>query len=571
MNETADTQPWWEQIPAWAWIVAVGILSHGLVPLTDYVLWDGWWYAADLVRAEGSPVMSRLFHEVGRPLDMWFYLPMRWIGGDPVIAAKWLGTTAWIASAVCIGAVLRRLAGLPRPVATTVAVLVVSLPIFDLLGELALWMNTACVLLFWLAWLLVSRLPDVTGWRAITLRLAALGLFFISFDLNSNLVLFYGVAGAIAGLRLADVRQASWRAIMLKTAFRHLDFLAVPIVFWLWKTWFTPANGFYATGYNQPSLDPVRLATGYLGVAVHFVLRGIFELVWAPGWLMVAAVTAVATAFVVRRAPGAARAALEAPSRVGWSLCGWGLFLLLSSAFPYIAVGQSLASEGWLSRNCILCPLPIAMLVTGFLIVANEWWAPKARWSWIAGVAAFAVLGVGGCIHNYLVYQAFGVKQLSIRAGLVDLIQESHASVVQLRDYVRIPGTIPYYPPVIWTYLAREAKDMPRTFVIETAVMAPDVFQTGPDGSRQRVIPQIPFRPQTLDEAITATTMPYALEKIPRTGPQVLVMVRSNPAGFRPAYIGLRFLFLSWLNPTRAADFVREFTKIEAHPLPDLR
>ena len=89
--------------PAWAWVVASGAIAHFLVPLTDYIIWDGWWYATDLGRVEGPAIMARLFHEVGRPLDMAFYGPLRLAGGDATIWAKGLSTATWIAAAVCTG------------------------------------------------------------------------------------------------------------------------------------------------------------------------------------------------------------------------------------------------------------------------------------------------------------------------------------------------------------------------------------------------------------------------------------------------------------------------------------
>jgi len=568
MSSGGAAVPCWARLPSWAWIVAAGLLAHGLVPLTDYVLWDGWWYAADLVRPEGSPVMERLFHEVGRPLDMWFYKPIRWLGGDPVAWAKWLGTSAWILTAVCIATVLQRLGGLRASVATAIAVLVATLPVFDLLGELALWMNTACVLLFWVAWVLVARLQVAAG-RAIWARTAALALFFVSFDLNSNLVLFYAVAAALVGLRLPELRPAAWIGRLPRIAARHADFLALPVLFWLWKTWFTPTNGFYATGYNQPSLAPDRLAAGYLALVVQFVVGGLVDLLGSPTWLVIGAAAAVAAAVAIRRSPDADADFSPAPG-TGPRLLGLGTLLLLAAAFPYVVVGQSLASEGWLTRNCILCPLPIAMMVVGLLMIASNLWRSAGRCAWLPGVAFVATLGIGGCIHNYLVYQAFGVKQLSIRAALADSIRDANAAVVQLRDHVLVPGTIPYYPPVIWTYLATGSSGTPSTFVIETATMLPDAFQPGPDGSPRRLIPQIPLQPRAVDEAITGTTMPYALERIPRTGAHLLAVVTPGPNAQDPADVGRRYLLLSWLDPRRAEDLVRGFTTLETHALPRL-
>jgi hypothetical protein len=570
MNVIATPLPIWARLPAWAWIIAAGIAAHGLVLLTDYVLWDGWWYAADLARPEGPTVMTRLFHEVGRPIDMAFYALLRWLGGDPIIWAKWLGAAAWIGTAVCMRTVLQRIAGLSDVVATAVAVLVVALPIFDLLGELALWMNTACVLLFWLAWVLVSRMPELVGWRAIVVRLAVLCLFFISFNLNSNLVMFYAVAAVLVGLRLPDMRLATLVSRMPREVIRHADFLALPIVFWLWKTLFTPTSGFYATGYNQPSLAPGRLAAGYSGMTIDFVFRGLIELLSSSTWIAAAVVVAIVATAVMRRFP-LPEPAVERPARLGLQLLGWGLFLLLAAAFPYIVVGQSLASEGWLTRNCILCPLPMAMITCGLLIVVNRWWLSQYPTAWLAGVAAIVTLSVGGCIHNYLAYQALGAKQWSIRSRLMEMIHDSDAAVVQLRDYCQIPRTIPYYPPLIWTYLASGTDALPTTFVIETAMLAPDGVDQGPDGQPRRVIPAIPLRSEGLDEAIVGTTMPYALEQIPRTGPQIMVTLEPGSEIAKASDLGLRYLVLSWLSPARLPEFLRGLIKAESRPLPPIQ
>lgn len=566
MNSISSLSSRWRASPSWAWIVAAGVLAHAIVPLTDYVLWDGWWYAADLARPEGPTVMSRLLLEVGRPVDIVFYAPFRWLGGDPVTLAKYCGTAAWISAAICVRDVLYRIARLPSIVATAIAMLVATLPVFDLLGELALWMNTACVLLFWLAWVLLSRLPSLVGWQAIVARLAALGLFFISFDLNSNLVMFYAVAVAFAGLRLPDLRPGTVLARLPRPAVRHADFLGLPIIFWLWKTLLTPASGFYATGYNQPSLALDRLSTGYIGLVLNFVVPGLAELIASSSWIFAALFTAGLTAAVLKRA-AATRQNLELPHKLGVKLLGWGVFLLLSAAFPYIVVGQQLASEGWLSRNSILCPLPVAMIACGLMMTANEWWLPQFPRAWLTGVAALATLGVGGCLANYLSYQALGAKQLSIRSELSEAISKSNAVAVQLRDYTSLPGTILYYPPIIWTYIAHDANGLPKSFVIETATFAPDVFQPGPNGQPQRLIPQIPLRPESLDQAITDTTMPYALEGVPRRGPQILATVEPGYPDARPSDLGLRYLFLSWLDPARRAEFVRGFTKIVTQSL----
>lgn len=570
MNDAGTSATAHRLLPWWTWVVAAGLLAHGLVPLSDYVLWDGWWYAADLPRPDGPAVMNRLFHEVGRPLDMWFYAPLRWIGGSPVAWSKCLGTGAWITAAVCVANVLRRLARLPLAVACGVGLLMATLPIFDLLGELALWMNTACVLLFWLAWVLVSRLPDLTGSLAIVARIIALATFFVSFDLNSNLVMFYAVALVIIGLRIPDFRSTTLLTWLPRGAVRHADFLVLPIVFWFWKTLFTPTSGFYATGYNQPSLAPARLATGYMSMATDFVFRGLIGFFWSPAWVLGGLLAGLLTAVVLQRRQ--ANELIPArPTSLGLRLFGLGVFALLAAAFPYVAVNQGLATEGWLTRNCILCPLPVSMILVGLLLIANSCWSNRSPRPWLAGVIAVAVIGIGGCIHNYLIYQALGAKHWSIREKLTEVIRESSPAVIQLRDYYPMPNVIPYYPPVIWTFLANGTGEPPKTFVIETALLAPDVVQSGPDGQPRRVIPTIPFRAETVDEAITNTTMPYAQERVPRRGAQVLAAVRPGFESMQLAELGRRYILLSWFSPSGLKTFVNEFTRIEVTGLPPVQ
>jgi len=553
----------------WFVIVVGGVFAHGLVPLTDHVLWDGWWYAADLAGSGDLNVMARLFHEVGRPLDLWFYAPLRWLGADAVTMAKCLGTAAWIASAVCAAAVLGRLARLPRHVAVANGLLMATLPIFDLLGEVALWMNTACVLLFWLSWNLVCGLEERTGWRSIGVRLGCLATFFLSFNLNSNLVMFYAVAAALVGLRWRELPATTMLARGPRVMRRYADFLLLPVVFWLWKTWFTPTSGFYAAGYNQPSLAPARLLAGYQAMATNFVARGLLGFFSSPRWIVVGLLAGCVTAALLASVNGGQKACAPR-AKLGLQLAGWGSFLLLAAAFPYVAVGQGLANEGWLSRNCILCPLPVAMIVTGTLCGLNAWVLPGFSSGWLAGTVTIAAIGIGGGMNTYVLYQALGAKGWSVRMNLGGIIRKSSPVVIQLRDYFPVASTISYYPNVIWSFLANDEMSSPRCFVIETAILAPDVFQPGQDGQPQRVIPTASLTAKSLDDAITATTMPYALERVPRRGPQLLAVLEPGQPGVPSADIGWRYLTLSWFDRAGRAEFVRALTRIETADLPPI-
>lgn len=553
-------------------ILAIGFVTHGLLLFTDYVLWDGWWVNVDLASPAGRACLKRLLHEVGRPADYLFYLPfgMAEAFATKVFMAKAAGVAVWISASLAVFYCMVKTARLPLGVAFALASLTVTSTAFPLLGEMSLFMNSTCVMLFWVAWALATWSDELAGPGRTLGTCASCALLFLSFNLNSNLVLFYATALTIVGLRLPDAKASTVQGLLSKIDVRHVVALVLPVVFWVLKSRFTPTHGFYATGYNRPSLDVARMVTGYYGVLVDFVARGTMELFSSAQWVV--ASTVVGFVLAARLSGESAEGTPHGDRRtLGLRLLVFGTGLLIAAAFPYLAVGQPLANQGWVSRNCILCPLPIAMIVVGGLMTLNTWLVSRIRWVWVVGVVVCSLLGIRGCIHNYLVYQAFGVKQWSIRNELLKFNAEKDASVVQLRDYVWIPGAIGYYPPIVWTYMASDLRSAPRVFVVETAVIAPDQIQAGTDGARQRVIPQIPLDSKSVDEAITATTMPYALTDIPRTGRHWLVAAYPNRDVSSPAAIGWQYLVQSWLTPREAATCVRMFTKCETFTLPDVR
>jgi len=555
----------WTGASAWACVVLAGIAAHGMLPFTDYLLWDGWWYAADLVRDEGAPTMRRLFHEVGRPLDMIFYLPMFFWGGDPIVLAKCLGLVAWVASGLCIKFVLQYGGGLTPQIATAVATLSVTLPVFDLLGELSLWMNTACVFLFWAGWVLVTSLTLARGWLHYPVRLSAIAVFFVSFNLNSNLVMFYAVAAMLAGLRCMNMPWPTIRHHLRRWAAAKADFLVLPIVFWIWKAVFTPTSGYYAEGYNQPSLEPTRFVYGYAAMAVNFLGAGLVEMVASASWVGFSLALAIAIGFMLSRGAGEACDRREVRPV---TVMAWGVALLAAAAFPYLAVGQNLASEGWLSRNAILCNVPLALIVVGGAIAANVKIAPAIPWLWVFAATMVALLGIGNAHRNYFALQAFGAKERSVQRKLKAAIAENDATVVQLRDYYFLPGTIAYYPPSIWTFLASGTASAPKAFVIDTRAIAPDQVSRNESGQSEIVMPQLAPSARDIDQAIDATTMPYAMENIRREGAQILFAILPGPLGNQSVQLGRQYLALKVFDPAKCEEYENKMTQARVMLLP---
>jgi len=562
--------------PAMPWIVPLlGLIAHGLIPFTDHLIWDGWWANGDLGLPDAG-ILTRQFTESGKPLEGWFLAPFRLLGSfeTRVVAAKVLGVACWIGSFVALHGCLRRLARLEPAVATAIACLAATAPVYEVLGDVSLAMYPACALLFWCGWWLVAESLERRGSAALACRITALVLLFVSFNVNSLLVMHYAVAATFAALRWRDVPWSAMPGRAVRTAMRYPDLLALPIAFWVWKSVFTPTSGFYAA-YNKPSFALSTIALGYAGVVIDFLGPLALDILSAPLWLLPAAAAGFGLARWLSARRRTSAAADRAPSPHGLLLAGCGLLLMAAAAFPYITVGQAIMSHGWWSRSCLLFPLPIAMTIVGLLCLGTRAALPSRPLVWLAAVAAITVLFVGECWRNTLTMQAYGAKQAAIRRDLRELIDGRQPAAIQLRDYFPIRRTNDFYPIAVWTFLAAPPDRLPTALVLETGGSVPgrtsvgDDLVTGPDGKPLIRMGRLPISGTELERLIeTETGMPYAMKDIRREGSQLLVGVwPAAPGNDDGPTIGRQYLWRRWFAPATLDDYVTSLTQARVEPL----
>jgi hypothetical protein len=545
-----------------ALIVLAGGFAHGVVLLTDYRLWDGWAYSLWLSDPQQTPFLWRLLDEIGRPLDALYWLPFRGLV-SPHIAAKWAGVAAWVAHVVFMHDCLRRRYWLGAGLATAVAILVVTCPVFRPLGELSIWMNTCAVALFWLGLSILTRVSDGQGggWRG-PLRLVASALLFVSFNLNSNLVFFYGVAAAAVALRVGRVGWRDAARELIGCVRRFPEAAVLPVLFWLWKSWFTPSHGAYLD-YNRPTLAPEVLWNGYVVLVTNFLLPFACKPLMRVG-VLIASVLAGLLLTSRLHAAGFVGSRFAASDRWPPALAigAAALVLLGAASFPYVCVGQFLADDAWFGRNNILTPLPLSLLAVGTIAYGSRKAVPTRSRLWFALCVALAAVWGASSLLGYLRLQAFGVKQLSIRAHLRDVIETRAPAVIQLRDYAVMPDGIPYYPPIVWTAMAACCDGVPRTLILDSRVAAPDQ-QIVEDGRKRTLMGVVMMTSDNVRQAIQQSTVPYAFGDIPDRGPQAVLAVRSTDSRWSSEAIAVRYLMGLWSSPAASSELVREFLTAE--------
>jgi len=553
---------WLSLVPLLA-IVLLGLAAHGAVLLTDYLIWDSWTYSSWLSRPGELAYLERLFKEAGRPLDMLFWLPFVGLSHAD-LWAKWAGVAAWILSSCLMYLVLIKSHLLVKPVAFSAAALAVVLPVFDVVGVISLWMNSACVALFWAGWWLVLTLPQkrLPFW---TVRALALCVFWLAFNLNSLLVFYYAFASCLIVLPNFQKGLSAVLMSLRRTLLHFPEFAALPFLFWLWKQIFTPTSGYYAE-YNKLSLSPDVLGRTGRSLWEGFLLGEVHGLFESAVWVAVSIVTVVALASLLT-------GRFKSTSSLGSvgdnaALVLAGLFLLLAAALPYAVVDQPCQSFGWLSRNCILFPLPLGMVITGAIGLSSAAFVPtRPAVPWLP-LCFVVLLAIGSANRTTLRWQAFGAKQVSIAEKLRASFAQDPPAVVQLRDYFPLSQTIYFYPPIIWTHILSHGKGTPRTFVVETTQMAPDQIVNGTDGRQERRVTALGIDEASLVAALEQTTMPYALTEIPRTGRQALAIVEPGELGVDAVGLGWEYLKRRLFDRAAMPAFLDQLTSVQVRELP---
>ena len=569
MSKSRQTSIWPEPISfGWACLalVAAGLLAHGIVAFTDYILWDGYWYYAELAPGVGAPGMKRLFSEIGRPLDYYFLLPFTVFTG--AVAPKIASLVVWVLIPIPLMIVLREGAKFPAGLAFAVALVSAVLPVFDVLGEIALFMNVFALLVFWCGMAVLVHLPRKRGVCGFAWRIAAIILLLLAFNLNSLLVFFYGLVSFLFASRVALSPKRNVLTCGFSLLCRFADFAALPVVFWIVKSVLTPVHGYYV-GHNMPVFSVERAVSGVLSL-VAFVLGEAVEF-FSSG---VAVVVALVVALVFAVGLGARSALREGKIKdlrltaaALVALFG-GAVLLLAAAFPYAVVDQPLASFGWISRNCILTTLPLALMLCGFCLLLNQLFFSHRPRAWILPIVLIVVLGIFVSNRNYIQWQALGAKQDSVGLKMRSALETSKAVVVQMRDYFMIPDTIYYYAPIVWTYIGTGSEANPETFIFDTAQSIPHQETMTETGETRIVFPQVPVTSELLGQMIEQTTMPYMLRSIPEAGPQIMFIVQQGKLGNDGVSLGAKYLWLKWFNPDGLPEFLNQVTDTHVLELP---
>lgn len=549
----------WFQISC---IIVFGLLAHGILALTDYVMWD----SLIINHLVDSPnlfwVLSRLATDGGRPHEAVFYLPFA--GSSNVVLA---GKITWIVIYILTFVILKKtlpiLFGFSRTFSFAICAVALVMPFYEIMGELQFVIHAFPIFLFWLSWYSYGLFADQNSAIAVVGRLASMTGLWFAFQMNSLLAFQYGVLFLYLANVLIRRGDFSWKFIFSKM-FKIFDMAFLPIVFWFHKKWFCPMpSGSYmeSVGYNQISKDFTVYIDGFFqtfsGVFEKF--GSVFDTHLSSSLFIGGTLIGTFIYLFVR--------ALQTDSKSPWrmilvSIFG-GFLLLFLAIFPYVAVGKPYGAFSYDSRNGILLAMPIAMILVGALVGAQQlWlekWAPCSR----LAILALCCFGIIENNRNYLRLQGYGAKQDSIAMKVKEIIQKTpDVAVVHLREYFQFPKTPQWIPAVSWTYKLADRGKLPEVLVVDTRNFLPDQSATDNSGKIIPIFPKANFSPQDVEHFCWLSSIPYGMKKIKREGVTINLAALAGKSGLDAEKMGLIYIHKKITQPSTLDAYVKNASEI---------
>lgn len=193
----------------------------------------------------------------------------------------------------------------------------------------------------------------------IFIRMIILLIFFLSFLVNSLLV-FYAIVLIYMFYRLYDTKLSFIKnsILFLKT---KLDFLFLPIVFFIVKSIWFVSRGAHGSEYNKISIFNMINPIGYLKTISYSFFEPIFILVGDKYFGLL--IGLIIFLLVIFRKKLIFTKNYDENEKYNLGLFLLGLLIFALGTMPYVAVGKIPTSEDWLSRFQLLLPLGFSIVL----------------------------------------------------------------------------------------------------------------------------------------------------------------------------------------------------------------
>ena len=555
-------------------ILVFALIAHGVLFVSDFKIWDDWWLEEILVETRWED-LQRVYSFNGMPLFPYFYRVFM-VFPNLNYALKVFSFLCISFSALLTFRLLKQTGFLGKGEALMIALVSLTFPAFRVVGSITYSKLIFCYLIFLGASCLAFEGESQKGWKHLCLRIASLVGFFLSFHTGSLLVFYFGFFFA---LMLFEQHNRGLRFFVIPWGWilRRVDYISLPFVYWTLLKLFWPPQG-VLKGHYDISFSVSGLLDGFVSLRRSVLVPAIEEGITLLFSLPVLFITVVLGCCVVTRLVYLPVQSLFSRKILTTGFLGFGFFLLVLGAFPYIVTRGGFSTYGIGARCSLLIPLPAAILLLAlFRLLFYDLGIRRSRWILPVFLFMLCCFSVS-FVKSYVSWQAKSVKELSFQHNLSQMEEAAAYTVFEVRDQFIIPETIdcpPFFASTI--PLRRVFGDMRKLAFHECR------------GKRVRVSSK---EGSTYTEKELRNIVPgpedschYVFTEIDYSGKQCILIVRpgatlrkKNPyieSRYIPGYVTgtsqqfklvMKHWYYKMINPESIGDFLRQVTSLELKP-----
>lgn len=547
------------KIAHFVYLALLGLATHWMLLLNDSLYAEDWGLFPALKYGDWNAIVD-MFSSAGVPTSILYVLPLSLFVN--VLFYKAVNFILILASSALsyLIAVESRLVSPGQ--AFWMSALFVLAPIYKVYVVFTYYYYFIAYVLFLLATYTALRMYSAPAWWRRLLRVTAIILYVLAFNINSLLVFYFP---ALAVLMLAEQHRAEAGAMPTNGLIRssgvfvgrHIDFMLLPFAYWLAKKLFTPTYGIYSS-YNAFEIHVGSL----LGNFSNFLRNGLISPL-APS--IVAAVAVCAILNVAGRVRwkewhnvGAGEAHAEPAHDNSGKILLFGVAALLAGVIPYCAVGKS-PEPGVLMRHALLVPLPVGIVLVGLWGLFRRW-ATLNRLSAAILIAVFVVPLEVGWWRSYAAWEARSAKDSAITMYIEQHPQWSHYAVYWVQDKDPIRGADNEYGFQEFTARFRMIWGGQTRMAFTPAHIGFFGVESPPGVS------PVKARMDTIRKFCISWS---SAKDIDLTGNQAILSIRPGAAAASTnAELAAKYMYYRFLAPGQLDNFLRSVAEVTLSPVP---
>lgn len=540
-------------------IYAIIFLTHGWLLISDWIIWDDWMLTY-MFSHDRFDYAKWLLTETGLNLTYYWFAA---IGSfkHHILLAKCLSFIYMFINYFSIREIFLVIRPGDTHGARILGLLSVLAPLFSVNGALGVITYSLGYTLFLLgAYLFLVR---ANGSKAMWWRSASMALFFLSFNVNSLLVFFYGFV--LLDYLLYRVKSEE---PFIKTEIRYClmrwYLILLPVIFWAWKEIFTPRHGEYAN-YNRIALHTKTVIAGFKSLFTGTLLPALTHV--PASALCASGIIALFVGCYLTFFRGTSHAhdvSNPSASRISAGIgIVLGCVLLFLGAFPYIVATPypHFASYGWGTKNNLLLNLPLAIIcfftIRFIDLAVSRFQLSNFLFPLVIGILVFLN------IQNYARWETFSLKEKSFLTQIAENKDIDKYPILEIHEKTKIPKTIDIYPPAVWSFQIASARGRIDRFA----------FEIGPDGIEASGHKKKEFyRPQDVVKLLDSTTIRREFKEVDINSRQgILVLLPGKTYSPTDWSVPFSYWWLKLTDENAAKNFVRDLVRIKLHDRPMAR